>query len=77
MPRPKAGFDFKYHSKGVKMAEDIVDELNAKGDPLSLRAARYISVKRAYCEGLERDRRALAQRSLAWEQPEHKPGSQK
>ena len=32
-----------------KMAEDIVDELKARGDALSLRAARYIEIKRTTC----------------------------
>mgnify|MGYP007131755373 CR=1 FL=1 len=46
------------------MAEDIVDELRARGDPLSLRAARYIEIKRSWAEALDADRRAAAQRSL-------------
>jgi hypothetical protein len=46
------------------MAEDIVDELRARGDPLSMRAARYIEVKRSWAAALEADRHAAAERSL-------------
>lgn len=46
------------------MAEDIVDELEAEGSELSLRAARYIRVKRSWAASLEADRHAAAQRSL-------------
>jgi len=52
------------------MAEDIVDELEAEGSNLSLRAARYISIKRTSCRALEADRHAMAQRSLATESSE-------
>lgn len=52
------------------MAEDIADELRARGDPLSLRAARYIDVKRTTCRLLEAERRAMAQKSLAAESAE-------
>lgn len=57
------------------MAEDIVDELEARGDSLSMRAARYIRVKRTTCELLEADRHSMAQKSL--ESPEPQPGDAK
>jgi phosphoribosylformylglycinamidine (FGAM) synthase PurS component len=53
------------------MAEDIVDELEARGDPLSIRAARYIRIKRNTEEGLERELRRMCQKSLARESSEY------
>lgn len=39
---------------------DLVDDLEAEGSPLSLRAARYIRIKRQTEEGMrEQHRRAL------------------
>lgn len=46
------------------MVEDIVDDLEAEGSPLSLRAARYIRIKRNTEEGLERELRRMCQKSL-------------
>lgn len=52
------------------MAEDIVDELEAEGSVLSLRAARYIRIKRTSCDLLEKDLRSMCEKSLALESPE-------
>jgi hypothetical protein len=49
------------------MPEDIVDELEAEGSPLSLRAARYIRIKRQTEEGLESQLRSMCRKSLALE----------
>lgn len=38
------------------MANDIVDDLEADGRPLSRRAARYIKIKRAWISLLEAER---------------------
>lgn len=46
------------------VAEDIVDALEAEGSPLSLRAARYIRIKRNTEEGLERELRRMCQKSV-------------
>lgn len=53
------------------MAEDIVDELEVRGDPLSMRAARYIRIKRNTEEGLERELRRMCQKSLERESSEY------
>jgi hypothetical protein len=42
--------------------EDIVDELEARGDPLSVRAARYIRIKRSTEDGLRTELRRVCQR---------------
>jgi len=52
------------------VAEDIADELRARGDSLSLRAARYIEIKRTTCRGLEASLRSMCQKSLEHESPE-------
>lgn len=57
------------------MAEDIVDELEAEGSVLSLRAARYIRIKRTSCALLEKDLRSMGEKSL--ESPEPQPGDHK
>lgn len=44
-----------------------MDELEARGDPLSLRAARYIRIQRVMRDGLDKAYRHLCQRSLEWE----------
>lgn len=49
------------------MAEDIVDELEADGTALSLRAARYIRIKRHTEEGLRESLSHMCQRSLEHE----------
>lgn len=54
------------------MPEDIVDELEARGDSLSLRAARYIRIKRNTEEGLERELRRMCQKSLERESSEQR-----
>lgn len=51
------------------MAEDIEDELVAQGAPLSLRAARYIRIKRRTEEGL----RAELARLRGPREPPHCP----
>lgn len=51
------------------MAEDIVDALEAEGSPLSLRAARYIRIKRQTEAGLESQLRSMCQKSLAHPDP--------
>jgi len=40
---------------------DLVDDLEAEGSALSLRAARYIRIKRQSEEQMEREKRRLAQ----------------
>ena len=55
------------------MAEDIVDELEAEGSALSLRAARYIRIKRITCEGLEKSLRRMCEKSLESEQQDPTP----
>lgn len=40
---------------------DLVDDLEAEGSALSLRAARYIRIKRQSEEAMEREKRRLAQ----------------
>jgi hypothetical protein len=44
--------------------KDIVDELQARGDALSLRAARYIRMKRTMLEGVQMAYRKLCARTL-------------
>lgn len=46
------------------MADDIVDALEAEGSPLSLRAARYIRIKRQTEAGLEEQLRSVCRKSL-------------
>lgn len=44
---------------------DIVDDLEAEGSPLSMRAARYIRIKRQTEAGLEEQLRSMCRKSLA------------
>lgn len=46
---------------------DIVEELELRGDDLSLRAARYIRIKRLTLEGVERTYRSLCHKTLEGE----------
>jgi hypothetical protein len=48
---------------------DLVDDLEAEGSPLSLRAARYIRIKRQSEEQMEREKRRLAE--LLFNRPTH------
>ena len=44
---------------GERLSEDIVDELEARGDELSKRAARYIRLKRQMLAGRESEIRHM------------------
>jgi hypothetical protein len=47
-----------------KEPQDIVDELEARGDDLSMRAARYIRIKRGTARDIEGAYRRLGERLL-------------
>jgi hypothetical protein len=53
--------------------EDIVDALEAEGSQLSLRAARYIRIKRQTEEQTEREKRRLAELLYNRPDPQHNP----
>jgi hypothetical protein len=50
---------------------DLVDDLEAEGSPLSLRAARYIRIKRQSEETMEREKRRLAELLYNRPDPQH------